>query len=165
MTDARKVAFRQIAEASLAADTLVPRCLPDGRRYLRYSGGGSFNVSIDSGASLGAVNTNYATTAFATHTFTVACRSWYSLGSGRGGRSQGYGHRLSEFVGKLTAEASLQKTRTLARQSRANRPSQRAPLRPNRSSMIFHEDLSKRRATGCQICRSRHLDRLIAALS
>jgi hypothetical protein len=34
MTDARKVAFRQIAEASLAADTLVPRCLPDGRRYL-----------------------------------------------------------------------------------------------------------------------------------
>jgi hypothetical protein len=99
MTDARKVAFRQIAEASLAADTLVPRCLPDGRRYLRYSGGGSFNVSIDSGASLGAVNTNYATTAFATHTFTVACRSWYSLGSGRGGRSQGYGHRLSEFVG------------------------------------------------------------------
>jgi hypothetical protein len=56
MTDSRKVAFRQIAEASLAADTLVP------------------------------VNTNYATTAFATHTFTVACRSWYSLGSGRGGR-------------------------------------------------------------------------------
>jgi hypothetical protein len=59
MTDARKVAFRQIAEASLAADALVP------------------------------VNTNYATTAFATHTFTVACRSWYLLGSGRGGRSQG----------------------------------------------------------------------------
>jgi hypothetical protein len=66
---------------------------------------------------------------------------------------------------QLTAEASLQKTRTLARQSRANRPSQRAPLRPNRSSMIFHEDLSKRRATGCQICRSRHLGRLIATLS
>jgi hypothetical protein len=50
-------------------------------------------------ASPGAVNTNYATTAFATHTFTVACRSWYLLGSGRGGRSQGYGHRWSEFVG------------------------------------------------------------------
>jgi hypothetical protein len=64
MTDARKVAFRQIAEASLAADALVP------------------------------VNTNYATTAFVTHTFTVACRSWYLLGSGRGGRSQGL-----EFVG------------------------------------------------------------------
>ena len=30
MTDARKVAFR--AEASLAANTLVPRRLPDGRR-------------------------------------------------------------------------------------------------------------------------------------
>jgi hypothetical protein len=40
--------------------------------YPRFSGGGSFNVSIDSGASLGAVNINYATTAFAAHTFTVS---------------------------------------------------------------------------------------------
>ena len=40
--------------------------------YPRFSGGGSFNVSIDSGASLGAVNINYATTALAAHTFTVS---------------------------------------------------------------------------------------------
>jgi hypothetical protein len=33
MTDPRKIAFRKIAEASLtAADTLVPRWLPEGRR-------------------------------------------------------------------------------------------------------------------------------------
>ena len=33
MTELRKIAFRQIAEASLAAaDTLVPRWLPEGRR-------------------------------------------------------------------------------------------------------------------------------------
>ena len=33
MTEPRKIAFRRIAEASLAAaDTLVPRWLPEGRR-------------------------------------------------------------------------------------------------------------------------------------
>jgi hypothetical protein len=99
MTDARKVAFRQIAEAS----SPPPRwyrgvCLmADDTSDIREED--HLNISIDSGASPDAVNTNYATTAFATHTFTVACRSWYLLGSGRGGRSQGYGHRWSEFVG------------------------------------------------------------------
>jgi hypothetical protein len=124
------------------------------------------NISIDSGASPDAVNTNYATTAFATHTF-HGCMPVVVFTRIRSRRA--VARIWSSLVGicrqQLTAEASLQKTRTLARQSRANWPSQRAPLRPNRSSMIFHEDLSKRRATGCQICRSRHLGRLIATLS
>jgi hypothetical protein len=40
--------------------------------YIQFSGGGSFNVSIDSGASLGLVNTNSAITALTKQTFTVA---------------------------------------------------------------------------------------------
>lgn len=40
--------------------------------YMKFSGGGSFDVSIDAGASLGTINTNNATTVMATQRFTVA---------------------------------------------------------------------------------------------